>query len=300
MKKIKAIYMKKIKAIYFVYLRNEAHYEFLWVFRHLVDEFPVVKTLVVALYEAFIALLALEKKLLDAARASALTGRLAEADHRVDFAIVAIKATINAARHSLDAAVAEAARVLYIRLREFGNVRRKAYEEESAAVQVLIEDLGNTYVQQMSLVGLQSWLAELTNAAAEFTQLYLERGSEAATHPTERMVDVRRDIEAKYYDMATLIDASAIITPGDYEDFIARLNVQVAYFNEHNHRHARKDISVGDHCVVEPIATQQYTGRAVTPLPGAHYHEEGKETVELPHTGLSHDADVSFMLTNHE
>ena len=98
--------MKKIKAVYFNSLRNEAHYEFLWIFNHLVDEFPAVKTLIAALYAAFAALLATEKKLLDAARASALTQQLVEADHRVDRAISGIKATINAARFSLDPAVA--------------------------------------------------------------------------------------------------------------------------------------------------------------------------------------------------
>ena len=283
--------MKKIKAIIFSYLRNEAHYEFLWVFRHLLDEFPVVRTLVAVLYDAFIALLATEKKLLDAARASAFTQQLAAADHRVDRAIAGIKATINAARHSLDAAVAEAARELYIRLRAFGNIRGKAYEEESAAVQVLIDDLGNAYVQQMSLVGLQSWLTELTTAEAEFTRLYLQRGSEAAGRPTERMADVHREIEANYHQMITLINASAILTPDDYEEFIAKLNVQVDYFNEHNHHHARKDLGAGDHTVIEPIDTQQYTGRPITIIPEVHYREEGKETIRLY---LGEDFSVTY------
>jgi hypothetical protein len=283
--------MKKIKSIDFSHLRNEAHYEFLWVFRHLVDEFPAVKTLVGVLYEDFITLLVLEKKLLDAARVSALTQQLVEADHRVDRAITAIRAVINAARHSLDPAVAEAARVLYIRLREFGDIRGKAYEEESAAVQVLIDDLGNTYVQQTSLVGLQSWLTELTTAEAEFTRLYLQRGSEAAGRPTERMADVHREIEEKYRNIATFVDVSSITTPGEYDGFIAKLNVQVQYFNEHNHRPARKDLGAGDHTVIEPIETQQYTGRPITIIPEVHFREEGKETKRLY---LGEDFSVTY------
>jgi hypothetical protein len=275
--------MKKIKNIWFNYLRNEAHYEFLWIFRHLLDEFPIVKALVAILYEAFIALLALEKKLLDAARASALTQQLADADHRVDRAVSGIKATINAARYALDARVAEAARVLYIRLREFGNIKGKAYEEESAAVEVLLSDLSTTYAPQAALVGLGDWITELTEAEAAFTQLYLQRGDETALRPQERMVDVHHEIEAIYRKMTTLIEASAITsaTPEAYDEFINKLNVQVAYFNEHNHHHARKDIGAGDHTVVEPIDTQVFTGKAITPLPKARYRENDKPEVEL-------------------
>jgi hypothetical protein len=274
--------MKKIKAIIFSYLRNEAHYEFLWIFRHLVDEYQQVKTLLGGLFNAFLALLDTEKKLLDAARASALTKQIADADHRVDRAVSGIKATVNAARHALDPAVAEAARVLYVRLREFGNIRGKAYEEESAAVQVLLNDLNSTYAPQVALVNMQTWVAELMDAEAAFTQLYLQRGGEVASRPQERMTDIHRQIEASYHSMTTLIDASAIVDASSvYDEFIAKLNAQVTYFSEHNHHHVRKDISVGDHCVVELIDVQKYTEKAITPIPKGYYREEGKPTVEL-------------------
>jgi hypothetical protein len=274
--------MEKFKAIHFNHLRYEAHYEFLWVFSRLVEEYSAVKTLLAGRFEAFLVLLAKEKKLLDAARTSALTKRIADADRRVDRAVSGIKAAIHAARHSLDATVAEAARALHIRLREFGNIRGKAYEEESAAVQVLLSDLQNAYAQQVSMLGLHEWVVELMEAEAAFTQLYLQRGDEMAARPQEHMIDVHRDIEASYHDMITLIVASSIVnTSGVYDEFIAKLNVQVAYFSEHNHHHARKDISVGSHCVVESIDVQPHTGKVITPIPKVFYREEGKPTVEL-------------------
>ncbi|MDR1120360.1 MAG: DUF6261 family protein [Dysgonamonadaceae bacterium] len=273
--------MKRIKAIYFIYLRNEAHYEFLWIFSHLLDEYPQVKALLATLYDTFIALLGIEKKLLDAARASALTQQIVDADRRVDHAISSIKATIKAARYSLDPTVVEAARILYIRIREFGDIRKKAYEEESAAVQVLLGDLNGIYAPQVLLTGIQAFVMELADAEAAFIQLYLQRGDETALRPQERMTDVHREIEATYHSIITLINASAILSPGSYDDFIAKLNAQVIYFNEHNHHHARKDISVSDDCVVEPVDTQKYSEKAITPIPKAYYREEGKPTVEL-------------------
>jgi hypothetical protein len=131
-------------------------------------------------------------------------------------------------------------------------------------------------------VGLLSWVAELMDAENTFTQLYLQRGGEIAFRPQERMTDVRREIEASYHGMSTLIDASAIVdASGVYDEFIAKLNAQVTYFNEHNHHHARKDLGVGEACVVEPIDVQKFTEKAVTPIPKGFYREEGKPTVEL-------------------
>jgi hypothetical protein len=42
-----------------------------------------------------------------------------------------------------------------------------------------------------------------------------------------------------------------------------------------------KDLSKGDHCVVEPVDTQKYTEKAITPIPKAYWREDGKPTVEL-------------------
>jgi hypothetical protein len=153
----------------------------------------------------------------------------------------------------------------------------------SAAVRVLLDDLNSTYAPQVSTVNLYAWVTELTEAADAFTQLYLQRGGEAASRPQGSMTDIRRQIEASYHGMTTLIDATTIVDTLTtvYDEFIAKLNAQVTYFNEHNHHHARKDISVGDHCVIETIDTQKYTEKAVTPIPKGYYREDGKPTEEL-------------------
>jgi hypothetical protein len=55
--------------------------------------------------------------------------------------------------------------------------------------------------------------------------------------------------------------------------------------------HAKKDLSAGDHTVIEPIDTQPYTERAVTPIPKVHYREEGKPTENL---ALGKDFAVTY------
>jgi hypothetical protein len=79
--------------------------------------------------------------------------------------------------------------------------------------------------------------------------------------------------------------------PTDFTGFIAELNAIITYFNDHTHRHARKDLSEGDHTVVEPVETQPYTGRPITVVPKVYYREDGKQTENL---ALGKDFSVTY------
>ena len=57
-----------------------------------------------------------------------------------------------------------------------------------------------------------------------------------------------------------------------YKDILAQ---------EAGHRHPVKNLAEGDHCVIEPIATQQYTERPITIVPEVLYREDKKPTVRL-------------------
>jgi hypothetical protein len=271
-----------IKFIQFSHLRNEAHYEFLLVVLNLLDNFPAVKALIAARYDTYSDLLSLEKTLLDAAHASALTQRLADADHRVDRDVAGIKAAVNAALYHLDPNMAEAARELHLRLKEFGNIRSKSYEEESAAIQVLLRDFAGAYAAQAERVGIMLWVRDLAAAEAEFTQLYSQRNTEVADRPQQRFKDMRKEIEAVYHQISTLVAAAATMdTTGAYDEFIRQLNAEIDYFNEHNHHHAKKDLATGNATSVAPIPTQPYTGKPIAVIPQAYYTEAGKPAKEL-------------------
>ncbi|MDR3329040.1 MAG: DUF6261 family protein [Prevotellaceae bacterium] len=269
----------KIKAIIFSYLRNEAHLEFLLVFRSLLERFPDARALVEMLCAPFAQLLALEQKLVDAARASNFTQLLADVDHRVDRDIAAIKAAIRSAQHHFDPAVAEAARELHDRMKSFGDIKAKAYEEESAAVQRLLADLQGPLVQQTRLVNVAEWVAELANAEAEFVSLFAQRNTELADRPQENLRDVRRQIEEAYHKITACIDTDLILHGEEKCGELARqLNEEVRYFNEHSHHHAKHDLH---HAAVDSIADQPFAGKAVTPIPTVRYTDSKGEALEL-------------------
>jgi uncharacterized FlaG/YvyC family protein len=262
------MYIKKIR---FTYLRNEAHYEFLVVVLNLLLKFPRVQNVVKPFYQPLIELVELEKHLVDAARKSIYTQKIADMDERIDRDIAGIKAAIVSARHHFDPDVEEAAQNLYYRMKNFGNIKGKPYEEESAAVQLLISDLRGTFAPQVTILNLNKWVDELEFAENEFTQLFERRITELADRPKERIKEVRRDIENLYRKITSCIDTDFIINgEQDCGEFIKQLNEDVKYFNEHIYHQTKKDISKA---IIVPIADQAYTGEQVIVIPTVVYED---------------------------
>jgi hypothetical protein len=279
----------KILKIHFQHLRNEAHYQLLLLVQKLFGNYPAVAALVTDLLTPFFDLLTLEGQLVDAVRGSVYTEELAEADRRVDRDVAGINAAVASALHHFDPALVAAAKYVEIRLKFFhGEIEKKAYEEESAAVKILVTDLQGEYAEQVAILSLGPWVAELAAAQEDFERIFLLRSDKRATQPKERLRDVRKQIDAVYRQIVDRIDAYTLLNGDSVTGlFIEHLNDEITYFNEHDHRHARKDI---DHAVVASIPDQPWKGKTVIVLPEVTY--EGKELVFTKDYELSyHDND---------
>jgi hypothetical protein len=272
--------MKKILTVHLHYFRNEAHYEFMVMFSALLKQFTEVQAVVAALLTTFNALLEQERQLVDAMKKSDYTQQIVDADQRVDRCITGMRAVINGALHHFDPAVVAAAQSLYNRLQTFRNIAQKSYEEETAAVNLLIAELNSdVYADKVALVGLTSWVAELTAAEIAFEQLLNLRNNETAHKPQGRLRDIRHEIDGSYHGIIARISAAATMDDtGAYNEFIAQLNANIAYFNEHSHHHAKHDLA---HAAVDNIGNKPFAGKAITPIPVVHYTEAGKAAMEL-------------------
>jgi hypothetical protein len=264
--------MKRIITIVFSYLRGEAHYQYLNLFNLLLIEFPAVMNIVSMFYNEFIDLLAQEKKIVDAQKSSDYTQQIADADHRDDRLITGIRETVNAALHHFDPAVVAAAQSLWSRLKTFGEIQAKSYEEEAAAINILTDDLQSAeYASKAGLLGLTPWINELVEAVADFAELLNLRNIEQASKPKQRLRETRKQIETVYRNMINHINSAATLDTTDtYTEFIDRLNTQITYFNDHNHHPAPKNIKTAN---VDLIPVQQFTGKAITPIPVVHLNE---------------------------
>jgi hypothetical protein len=265
--------MTKISTIQFRYLRGEAHYQYLEIFGQLVTEFPGVFTLAAPFYEEFAGLLEQEKKVVDAQKSSDYTRQIADADHRDDSLVTGIRDTVAAALHHFDPAVVAAANTLSLRLKAFGEIQAKSYEEEATAVEILVDDLQSpAFAPQAAIVGLTPWVAELRQAVDEFKDLLKLRDDETAGKPQQRLREIRREIERVYRQIITRVSSADTLDTGNaYTEFINRLNARITYFNDHNHHPAPKSIRTAD---VDVIPVQIYTGKAITPIPVVHLEDK--------------------------
>jgi hypothetical protein len=268
----------------FNFYRNEAHYECLVVYNTKLKAFPVVKTLVLAYVPEFEDLLDKEGKLVDAQKINPYTAQIVEADKLNDYLVRGIKDSVTVAMRHYDQTIVAAAIRLNDRMKVFGNIERKSYEEEAAAISILLVDLqGTTFAADVTKVGIDGWITQLVTSLANFKNLLqLRNESVAPTLPEIKLKDLRKQIDQVFTKMTTRINAAAELDDtGVYEQFILQLNAEILYFNEHTHRRTRKDLGEGDRTVIEAIAEQPYTGSAITPLPVVHYYEPGKEAVTL-------------------
>jgi hypothetical protein len=279
----------KIIAILFSYMRNEAHYQFLLLVQKLFISYPAVAAIVADLLSEFNVLLTLEGQLVDSVRSSEYTVELKAADKRLDRCIVGIVNAIISALHHFDPAVVNAARRLEILLKSFrSSIEKKSYEEESAAVKILIADLSGEYAPQVALLNLGPWLAELSAALDDFERIFLLRSNQRATKPKERLKDVRKQIEVIYRKIVERIDAYTVVNgETSTADFVNHLNDEVTYFNQHNHRHAKKDIAKAN---INSIPDQIYNDEPVIVLPEVFY--EGDKLI------FTKDYELSFRDNN--
>jgi hypothetical protein len=281
--------MKIIKS-YLEHLRAEAHYQFSLLVLGLFDAYPGVAGIVSTLLTDFRSLIILEGQLVDLLRASKFTEQLAEADQKQDQYIVGFNGAINSLLHHFDLAIVRAAKAIAIRLKAFhGSIEKKSYEEEAAAVKILVAELRTTYWNLIVLLKLEDWVNAIANAQNEFEQLFIQRNIELANRPQERLRDVRKRVDVMYRQIVECIDAFVTLN-GDAgcKDFIAELNREVTYFNEHTHQHTKQDISKAN---VDSIPNQAYHGEPVIVLPNVTY--EGKKLA------LSRDYDIAYKNNDH-
>jgi hypothetical protein len=278
----------KILLIHFSYLRNEAHYQFLLLVKKLFESYPSVANLVNTLLPQLYALLALEGQLVDAVRTSEYTKQLKAADKRLDRSIAGLGLAIDAALRYPDTNVVKAAERLKIRIKAFrGNIERRAYEEESAAVKILVAELQSTYAPQISTLGLGVWVTEIAAAQTAFEQIFLLRSAEYVARPQGNLKSLRKEIDAVYRQIMERIYAYTVLNGTSVTGaFIGKLNDEITYFNEHNyHHHHSKDIN---QATVASIPDQPWDGQPVTPLPFVT-DENGNELV------FARDYDLDYL-----
>jgi len=134
----------------------------------------------------------------------------------------------------------EAALRLQIVLDAYGDISRKAMQEQTSAVYNLCQELKSAkYLADATLVGLLPWIEELTNRNKAFDALINERYKEDLAKSGVGMREARAAVDETYRMIIKRIEALMLIqTPTPYLEYVKMHNLAVAKFDvkrPHNH-----------------------------------------------------------------
>ena len=113
-----------------------------------------------------------------------------------------------------------------ILLSSYGNLAKKAGDEETAAIYNFIQELRGKFAQQTALLDLSEWVDELERNNDAYEVLVKARSADIASRTKYRMFDVRKDADTIYYSMVERMEAKMVLDPNDtLASFINEFNV---------------------------------------------------------------------------
>jgi hypothetical protein len=270
-----------IKAVKTKDMRNAAHYQFMEVVSSLLATHKDVALLVPTELAEFNRLLAIERAVYDFDRKSPLTIRINELDEQTRNDLHGLTDAVKSALHSHDPQVAASALLLDERIQQLGTIYDMPLEEQTATLTKLTDDFTGRLAVDVTKVGVNSWVTYILNDNLAIAGLMQQRSAEVSNRPHGQLrKGIRPEIEAVYKIIAGLIDAN-IVTNGETlcGAFVRQLNVEIAYFNEHDTpHHTRKNIA---DAVAVPVPVQTYTSEPIIVIPELHFVEEGQPTKKL-------------------
>jgi hypothetical protein len=238
----------KILKISLILLRNEVHYQFFESLIAILLKYSYVKDKIAEQFQRLSELFAREDGAIDLMRKSNYTAKIAAADQRLDRAVQSLGGILRTARNHFNPAVADAGQSLFNLFKSFGDIPSKSYREEMAAVTNLLQELHGGYADKITLIeGLDGWITEMEAAKTELTTLLDSRASEKAVRPQERMLNIRREIDAVYRELIARIEAFILVEgEPEYAAFIRELNTLIDEVKKIRPHHRKKKETEGE------------------------------------------------------
>ncbi|NOR74983.1 MAG: hypothetical protein GQ525_07470 [Draconibacterium sp.] len=185
-----------------------------------------------AAYAVYLPLYGNEAEALDVIRKSAITDEIADADHLRDLTYRGLCDTVKGATKHFLPAKQEAAERVQVAIDHFGNINTKPYNEQTASINTLVNDLETEYADDINTLNMQDWITELKAKNEAFEALMDERYSDDAGKTQLKMKDVRKEIDEAYTTITDRIDALGIVNGTEtYAPFVKELNKRVEKFN---------------------------------------------------------------------
>lgn len=213
-------------------LRNEEHFGFNTEVNDLITLFTAAALGIEIRYAEYLPLYNNEAEAIDVIRKSAKTSKLSDADHKRDGTNTGLGFVIEGYTYHFNDKKREAAERLEIVHNSFGNINRKGYEAETAAIDTMVDKLLNDYSEDLALLKLTEWVTELKADNEAFKAISDERYSDEAAKTQLKMKAVRKEVDVAYRNITNLINALVLVHGAEtYAPFINELNQRIEKYN---------------------------------------------------------------------
>jgi len=223
--------MVKIDDIKLNRLRNEIHFQFCTDFKNLVVKFNPMLLKIESQFNLFCMFYEQESQCLKLVLQNEIAERLNSADQRRD---AAYRGLVDSVRMSLDhfnPFVVDSAKRLNLLFKWYNNLFGKSFDEETAAIENLSNELRGKFAVEVSTVGITAWVDELESHNRSFVLLMKECSKNNAGKVGLRIKNLRVEIDRFYFTMVERINALMLVENNSfYEQFICELNSHIGRY----------------------------------------------------------------------
>jgi len=244
----------EINPINFHSLRNEEHYKFQLFFSQSIEKYTPAALGVITMVDKHTRLLADEHSVLDAFLKNPLTTEIDAFDEGRDRLLIGLRGTVKYATYHYDGTISAAAIKLMPIFEHYGEVEKKSYPEETAAISKLVSELSETYAPLCQTVGVTGWVNQLKEANLQFDTAVNGRISDQAVKPKIQLKTLRVEIDNQYRAIVKRINAILEITPqqaliafaNELNLYIDKTNIALAQRQGRNDKGKDDDTGTGE------------------------------------------------------
>ena len=221
--------MKQIQSIGLFSFRNEEHYQLMSDIKTQIETETPEKLAIVAEFTSFKQVLEVEGNAIQGELGSVLTKPLVDADAYRDQLHKGLETNFDSFTYHYEEAKREAARKLTRLFGQYGNLRIKPYNEESAALTALVRELNSTYLAENTLLSGVEWTAKVEEANNNFIALFNDRNNEIASRSMGNVREARAAVDPAFQEVVDAINYLAKRNEALYGGVIDRINQLISY-----------------------------------------------------------------------
>lgn len=212
-------------------LRNEEHYQFITSFDRLLAKEDLGALKVDELYPGFKDACTLEKQAIERIWALDVTHQIKEKDVVRGGIYRSIVLQVNRnLTPGMDLAQQQAARLVKVYLKKYGNLSRRMVTEKDATYSNFVKDLQEKCPTQVTALGLTSDLLALEQLSTAIEGLMDRRTAQRGVLRDQgSMVEIRRLVNSLFKELRVVLNGSIRLNQtGDYAEFLSGYNSLVA------------------------------------------------------------------------